>query len=196
MKRLRNILTFISFSVLLVFSCQTLTAGTSTSVGTSTLVGKDLYLKLRSDALSTRPEALGINVDSNSHSAYGVLMDDVLDNTESTCTTISFASGDAGLICDSGHGRTDGIKFESVQTAAKKFVSVATSFIGKMELTNNYSLPTSAGNIKFYIVTPQGVYGTKELTEDEAVGGSYNRLWKAQADVITAFRLSDQQPTP
>jgi len=65
MKRSRNILTFISLSVLLVFSCQTIT------VGTSKLVGKDLYLKLRSDALSTRPEALGITVDSNSHSAYG-----------------------------------------------------------------------------------------------------------------------------
>ena len=59
MKTARNVLIFISFLAVLILSCQTLTTSTST------LTGKDLYIKLRNDALATKPQALNIILNLN-----------------------------------------------------------------------------------------------------------------------------------
>lgn len=195
MGKLTRIFLF-SFIALVILACQTLYSAHQVSIPTqTTLTGKDLYLKIRIDTLETKAETLGLLVDPNSSIPYGVVMDTMLDS-ESVSTLISFASGDAGLVATSGHGRTDGIKFQNVQIAAKKFVSVAAGFVDKMELVTDYPLPTTVGNIKFYIITPRGIYTTNELTEHDVMAGSFYKLWKAGADVIAAFRLSDSQPTP
>lgn len=184
MKVSKRAFIFVIFLTLATLACQALN-----NLGQPALTGKDLYLKQRTDALATKPEALGIKVDPNSNAPYGVMMDNMLDGSR-ICTLISFASGDASLICDSGNGRTDGIKFQKVEVASKKFVDAAAIYVGKTELTADYPLPTKVGNIIFYIITPSGVYTTKEKNQDEVIH-SFLQLYMAGQDVITAFRLSD-----
>ena len=46
------------------------------------------------------------------------------------------------------------LKFKTFKSRRMNFVSIATSFVSKMELTNNYPLPTSPGDITFYVITP------------------------------------------
>src|SRR5262245_59969016 len=127
---------FFTCLALAIIACQPLTA--------PALTGKDFYLKQRNDALNTKPEAMGIKVDSNSNIPYGVMMENMLEGG-GICTLISFASGDASLICDSGNGRTDGIKFQKVQDASKKFLEAAAIYLDKAELTTDYPLPTKVG---------------------------------------------------
>jgi hypothetical protein len=188
MKVSKRVLVSVVFLTLATLACQALN-----NLGQPALTGKDFYLKLRNDALNTKPETFGIKADPNSNIPYGVIMDTELD-VESVSTLISFTSGDASLIATYGNGRTDGIKYQEAQIASKKFVTVAADFVGKMELVTDYPLPTVAGNIRFYVITPNGIYTTKEMTESSVIGGSFYRLWKAGADVITAFRLSDESP--
>lgn len=184
MMKIKGVAVFSICLALTILACQTMT--------TPFLTGKDLYLKQRSDALNTKPEDLGIRVDSNSNIPYGVMMENML-YEGGICTLISFASGDASLICDSGNGRTDGIKFQKVQEASKKFVEAAALYVDKAKLTTDYPLPTKVGTNIFYIITPKGVYTTEEKTQNEVMH-SWLKLYLTSQDVLTAFRLSDTNP--
>lgn len=175
----------VAFLTMAIQGCQ------SPAPTQSTLSGKDLYLKARNDAIEINPLALGIFVNPFSNTPYGVVEDDVIAPGVDS-TLISYASGAAGLIFSTGRGRTDGIKYQSVQIAAKKFVDAAAIYVGRMELTTDYPLPTTFGYLKFYVITPHGVYTSKEISESDAVGRSFTRLAIAGGNVINAFRLSGQ----
>jgi hypothetical protein len=175
------------FSALAIFSCQGLDSSKYLASG------KDLYLNSRKDAIEIKPNLLGLKVDINSNTPYSVVMDDSLDK-DLTTTTVGYLSGDASLLTISGRGRVDGIKYEKVQIAAKKYVSVAADFVDKMSLTTDYPLP-SLYSVKFYILTPRGIYSTDEIKEADlnSKRNPFYRLYFAQQDVISAFMLSDNQ---
>jgi hypothetical protein len=144
-------------------------------------------------AIDTKPETLGLNMNANSSTPYGVVMDSVSDK-DLTTTTAGYLSGDAYLLTISGNGRVDGKKYEKVQLAAKKSVSVAANFVDKMSLATNYSLP-SLYKIKLYILTTKGIYSTDEINEVDLLSkvNQFHPLYTAQQDILSAFMVSPSQ---
>jgi len=55
----------------------------------------------------------------------------------------------------------------------------------------DYSLP-SINHMKFYILTPTGIYASEELNKNNLIAklNPYYSLYYAEQDVVTAFRLS------
>jgi hypothetical protein len=145
---------------------------------------------LREDALKIKPEMLGMQVDVNRNTPYGVIMDDGLDSATTT-TIVGYASGDAYLLTSSGRGNVDGIKYPNVNSAAKKFVSTAADFVERMKPVVDDSLP-SINHVKFYILTPTGIYASEELNKNDLIAKSnpFYSLYYAEQDVVTAFHLS------
>ena len=181
MKNRRHIVLLV-FLMLTTLACQTL--GTSLS-------GEDWYLKLRKDALETKLEDLRLDIDLSSDTPYGIVMDTTFDDGTHE-SLISFSSGDSSLIYSTGNGRTDGIKYESVQKEAKQFVITSKRFVEYMEITTAFPLPAE-NKVIFYVLTPNGIYTSGEIDGDDLMRGNrFSTLDFSSAMVNSAFRLSSE----
>ena len=152
---------------------------------------EDVYLGLRSIWLDTPPEELGVDFEEGSQTPYAVVMDIGLDN--GTATIVSSIFGDGSMYTSTGGGIIGGIEHESVRDASIYFVEISASFIGKMELVDKYPLP-SPNHVKFYVVTPSGIYTADEADPNLLASGNYelSPLFLAGNDVITALRESTE----
>ena len=89
-----------------------------------------------------------------------------------------------------GGGILGGIDHQTVRTASIKFVETAADFVDHMEVVTEYPLP-GADNVKFYLITPNGVFTTEEINADLLASGDHelSPLFHAGNDVITELRL-------
>jgi len=74
------------------------------------------------------------------------------------------------------------------------FVEVSVGFVDKMKLTTEFPLPL-ADNIKFYVITPSGVYTTDEVNADLLASGNHelSQLFLSGNDVIIELRITSGQ---
>ena len=91
------------------------------------------YEGLRKMAFTATPEQLGLSLSADKTVVYGVIMD--WEMSGATATTVSYQTGDASLYLSSGGGVIGGGQHQSVNSAAKQFVSLAQTFLDKTTKT-------------------------------------------------------------
>ena len=153
---------------------------------------EEVYLGLRNIWFTTKAEELGITFEPESKVPYAILMDMGIDG--GTVTIVSSIIGDGSMYTSTGGGVIGGIDHENVRKASIDFVKISGAFIDKMNLTTEFPLP-SGNNIKFYVITPGGIYTTEEADADVLASGNHelSPLFLAGNDVITELRITTGQ---
>lgn len=148
----------------------------------------EVYLGLRDIWFNATPEETGISVEPNSTTPYAVVMD--LGFEEGTATIVSSIAGDGSMYTSGGGGILGGVDHATVRTASKKFVETAVDFVDDMEMVTEYPLP-GPDNVKFYLITPNGVFSAEETNADLLASGDHklSPLFLVGNDVITELRL-------
>jgi hypothetical protein len=172
------------FVLLSILACQSIVPGSGTDSTPA-----DVYLDLRNIWFETTPEDLQISYEPGSNLPYVVIMD--MDIDGDTATIASSIVGDGSLYTSTGGGYIGGVGHENVRTASKQFVEVAGNFVDRMTLVTEFPLPSS-GYIRFYVITPSGVYASEEFREDDLRSGNheFSLLFLAGDNVITAIRIA------
>ena len=147
----------------------------------------EVYIGLRNIWFTTSPEESGFPVGPNSNTPYAVVMD--IGFEEGTATIVSSIAGDGSMYTSGGGGIIGGIDHEKVRNASINFVEMAADFVDKMEPVTEYPLP-GAENVKFYLVTPNGIFTTEEINADLLASGDHelSPLFLAGNEVITELR--------
>lgn len=135
-------------------------------IGKPTPIPDQMYVELRTAALNRTASELELDVDPNSNQPYGVIMD--WNVGQATSTIVSFATGDASMYYSSGGGWLGGYGVEKVNSASKEFIITASEYVNKLDKVSKYPMPP-VGFMRFYILTPQGVYGSGEIDSDKLV---------------------------
>jgi hypothetical protein len=133
-------------------------------VGKPTPIPDQMYMELRTAALLRKASELGLDVEPNSNQPYGIVMD--WNIGQATSTIVSFATGDASMYYSTGGGWLGGFGVEKVSSASKEFVIVAGGYVDKLNKVADYPMPP-VGFMRFYIITPQGVYGSGDVDNDK-----------------------------
>jgi hypothetical protein len=147
------------------------------------------YLTWRQQVFATAPGALGITVDKNSKIPYGIVMDHRLTDG-AVFTLVSFINGECSVYTDTGHGNFNlGSRYKTVRAASEKYVQLAAQYVGEMTITETYPLPTNSDGVKFYVITPSGIYTADETSWDELTRGNndLSPLFRELNKVITAI---------
>jgi hypothetical protein len=178
-------------------SCQFPTQNTSkeaTAPSSDSQSSMDKYLEWRELWFSIKPDEIGLDLDPSSTIPFAVVMDIGLDAGKAA----SFASsivGDGSFLTSTGGGILgSGQQFEDVRDASIQFVEMSADFIDKMESATEYPLP-AADNIKFYVITPSGIYTAPEADWDTLGSGNHelSPLFFMGNNVITAIREASGQ---
>jgi hypothetical protein len=148
----------------------------------------EIYLGLREKMLAATPVELNLPVQRNPPSAYGVVMDLVMD--AGTATIVSLATGDTSMYTSGGGGIIGGIGHESCRTASKHFISIAQSFVPQLPRASDHALPAE-GMARFYILTTDGLLVSEApITALDAGQHPLSALFVAGNEVITQIRLT------
>jgi hypothetical protein len=146
---------------------------------------------LRNMAFSATPEQLGLSLPTDKTVVYGVVMDWEMGGA--TATTVSYQTGDASLYLSSGGGVIGGGQYQSVNIAAKKFVSLAQTFLEKTAKTEKTHLPTT-GEVKFYLLTNKGVFvGQETIKNFENNSSAWLKLFEEGNNVLTELRKTSNK---
>ncbi len=156
-------------------------------VGKPTPIPDQMYVELRTAALNRTSSELKLDVDPNSNQPYGVIMD--WNIGQATSTIVSFATGDASMYYSSGGGWLGGYGIEKVNNASKKFVVSAADYVDKLEKVSEFPMPP-VGFMRFYIITPQGVYGSGDIDSDKLVKDSIDFSSLNDAAQYLIFEIS------
>lgn len=183
----RKLIFAILLILLPILACQSVLGPTKDSTPP-----EEVYLGLRNIWFTTKPEDLDITFEPESKVPYAIVMD--IDMDGDTVTIVSSIIGDGSMYTSTGGGVIGGIEHENVRKVSISFVTVASGFIDKMELTTEFPLP-SGNNIKFYLITPSGIYTTEEVNADVLASGNHelSPLFLAGNDVITELRITTGQ---
>jgi hypothetical protein len=101
--------------------------------------------------------------------------------------------GSASLYFSTGGGHLGGQGTPSINAAAKSLVETGRAFAEAWPVVKEHPLP-SPGRVRFSILTSAGVRAA-EVAEEELEGGGspLYPLFKAAHEIITGFRLREQQ---
>jgi len=111
------------------------------------------YLGLRVQAISVKPEQLGLAIAQDTTRVYGILMDWEIQG--GIATIVAYSTGDASLYLSSGGGIIGGGQHKNVSKAAKEWVLLADRFINK-QIATKTALP-GAGYTGFFLLTNKGI---------------------------------------
>ena len=161
-------------------------------VGKPTPIPEQIYVDLRTAALNRKASELGLEVDVNSNQPYGIIMDWNLGSA--TATLVSFETGDASLYYSTGGGWLGGYSVEKVNDTSIEFVNSAGEYVVKLNKVSEYPMPP-VNHVRFYIVTPQGVYGSDDIDDDSLTkdGVDFTSLFNAAQNVISEIRIEMQK---
>lgn len=112
---------------------------------------------------------------------------------DATATVVAVADGATSLYLSNGGGIIGAGEHEPVREASAEFLRTAGGLASRMEPTTDRPLP-SAGHVRFYVVTADGVR-TAEAEEAALAGGSHplSALYAKGQDVLTAVREADSR---
>lgn len=190
----KKFITTIGVLIVAVLACQAGVQNDPQEIPTisssDSLSPMEKYLSWRELWFNTKPEDLGLEFGSNNSTPFAVVMEiGIGDGAASIASSIV---GDGTVYTSTGSGIFgSGQRYDSVSIASIHFVEVAADFIDKMELTTEYPLPKT-DNIKFYVITPTGIYTAEEADWDTLGSGNHelSPLFLAGNDVMTAIRES------
>ena len=153
---------------------------------------KEIAVKgLRNMAFEVTPEQLGLSFPTDKTLVYGVVMDWEMDGA--TATTVSYQTGDASLYLSTGGGIIGGGEHKDINNAAKRFVSLAQSFLDKTTKTEVTSLPET-DVVKFYLLTNKGIYvGQEEVKNLENNTSALLKLFEEGNNVLTELRKTSEK---
>lgn len=148
------------------------------------------FIELRNMAFSATPSQLELPILTDQTVVFGVVMDWEMDG--GIATTVAYQTGDASLYLSSGGGVIGGGQHESVSNAAKRFVSLAQTFLNKATKTETTPLPTT-NEINFYLLTNNGIYvGQDVINNFENNSSDWLQLFEEGNKVLAQLR----QTTP
>ncbi|HEY7215451.1 MAG TPA: hypothetical protein VIC28_12525 [Thermoanaerobaculia bacterium] len=150
---------------------------------------EEIHMDSRRRALATKPQNLGL--DAKGTEPYGVLME--MGIQISVVTLACFVDGDASVYYKTGGGMIGGISHENVRNAAKAFVALAPKALPKMVKTTDFPLP-GPDKIRFYVLTPQGVFTTE--TNRQALANAKSELgalFYSGQEVVAEMRQVQEQ---
>jgi hypothetical protein len=139
-------------------------------------------------ALAAAPEGAGPDGPTE---VIGVAMEMGLER--GSFLVFGLRDGSARLYLSSGGGSLGGQGRPSVNAAAKKLVQTARGFVERLAPASEHPLP-AVGRVRLSIFTPSGVRAAEAAVAELRSGSSeLFPLFKGADDIITAFRLAEQQ---
>jgi hypothetical protein len=142
------------------------------------------YEGLRQQAFDISSKQLGLSI--NDSEIYGVIMDWDLGN--GIMSLVTYKTGDASIYLSNGGGIIGGGQHESVNNAAKSFVSIAQKYIDKAQKADAVPLP-DRDCVRFYFLTSNGRYSVQEQIENiENKSSIWMNLFAEANIVITELR--------
>jgi len=173
------------------FDCEFDGWGTDPNQNDNSETSESPFEGLRDMAFTSTPEQLGLSLTSDKTIVYGVIMDWEMGGA--TATTVSYQTGDAGLYLSTGGGVIGGGQHQSVNSAAKQFVSLAQRFLDKTTITETTPLP-STDEVRFYLLTNKGVFvGQEQMKNFENHSSSWLKLFEEGNNVLTELRKSSEK---
>ncbi len=146
---------------------------------------------LRNMAFTATPGQLGLTFPSDKTIVYGVIMDWEMGGA--TASTVAYQTGDASLYLSSGGGIIGGGQHQKVNSAAKQFVGLAQTFLGKTTKTEAKTLP-STDEVKFYFLTNKGVFvGQEQMKNFENNSSGWLELFEEGNRVLTELRKTSEK---
>jgi hypothetical protein len=150
-----------------------------------------VYRNLRREALATTVDKLALGRTYASDEPYGLLME--MEISGSVVTLVCFATGDASLYYRTGGGMVGGSAHETVRKAAVELVVQARETLPRMIQAGGHPLP-GPGKVRFYVLTPKGIYTTETDRESLADPESpFALLYYSGQDVVAKMRLVQEQ---
>lgn len=150
---------------------------------------------LREMMLTTPAAKLGIQKTDDFPRTYGVLMDWPIGSGR-IASVVGLCDGNASLYTTGSFGVIGGIGHETVRRAAMQFVKTADKFYSNSIPTSEYPYP-NAGQVKFYLVTHNGVRVIDSDLNSIASGGDkLSELFKDGQRLITELRLVTEKKAP
>jgi len=152
---------------------------------------KEIYLGLRSRALTVKPGDVGFDSSGEDPEPYGVLME--MNRPRAIITLAAFVTGDASLYFSSGGGILGGIQHESVRQAAAELVAFSKDVLPHFAQAAAFPGPAHDA-FRFYILTTRGIF-TAEVPAEPVVSGRapLSPLFIKANTVITAIREADER---
>ncbi|SMC60709.1 hypothetical protein SAMN04488101_101660 [Pedobacter nyackensis] len=146
---------------------------------------------LRNMAFTATPKQLGLSLPTDKTIVYGIIMDWGMDGE--TASTVAYQTGDASMYLSSGGGVIGGGQHQNVNSAAKQFVSLAQTFLGKTTKTETTPLP-STNEVKFYLLTNNGIYaGEEQMKNFENNSSTWLKLFEEGNTVLTELRKTSEK---
>lgn len=149
---------------------------------------EQVYMGLRQKALQRGTGSLDLELQEKQ--PYGLVME--MEMSSSVVTLACFADGDAGVYYKTGGGMKGGIGHETVRNAAKEAIALAAGVLPRMIQTTNFPLP-GPDRVRFYVLTPQGVFTTETSRQALADQGALSPLFYAGQEVVSQMRLVQEQ---
>lgn len=151
---------------------------------------ENAYQGLRNMAFTATAEQLGLALQPDQASVFGVVMDWEMDGV--IVTTVAFKTGDASLYLSTGGGVIGGGQHENVTIAAGRFIDTAQKYLEKTALAETQALPTK-NQVKFYLLTNQGIFvGQEELENFENNATDWFELFEDGNKVLTELRKTSE----
>jgi hypothetical protein len=152
---------------------------------------ENIFEEFRNMAFTSTPEQLGLSLPTDNTIVYGVIMDWGM--ARATATIVSYQTGDASLYLSSGGAVIGGGQHQNVNSAAKQFVTLAQTFLGKTTKTVATGLPDT-DVVKFYLLTNKGVYvGQDQMKNFENNSSVWLKMFEQGNNVLTELRKTDEK---
>lgn len=146
---------------------------------------------LRGMAFSMTPEQLQLSLPEDKTLVYGVIMDWGIDTA--IATIVSYQTGDASMYLSSGGGVIGGGQHQNVNIAAKRFVALAQTYLGKATKTESNSLPQQ-DEVKFYLLTNKGTLAGQEIMRNfENNKSNWLPLFEEGNKVLSELRTTSEK---
>lgn len=168
------------------------TSGQDTATPKVPVVKKESpYEGLRHMALAVTPDQLALSLPLEKTVVYGAIMDWGIDSA--TATVVAYQTGDASLYLSSGGGVIGGGKHKNVNRAAKKFVSIAQTFLDKTTKAEATPLPEK-DMVLFYLLTNKGTYvGQERMKNFENNSSAWMKLFEEGNNVLAELRKTSEK---
>jgi hypothetical protein len=152
-----------------------------------------MYNELRSLALNAKPADLGLTLNSDAVSVYGIVMDMGLER--GTATLTAFSTGDASLYLSTGGGIIGGIGHAPVRQSVRAWIQSASEHLASFSATATFEVPAN-GQVRFFVLTNRGILGTTVREADfHSDKVDLAPVWYAGQQVLTDLRVSMDKPT-
>lgn len=149
---------------------------------------ENAYEGLREMAFATTPEKLQLSLPADKTVVFGVIMDWGIEGA--TATVLAYQTGDASLYLSTGGAVIGGGGHKSVSNEAKKFVSLAQTYLSKVSRTETTLIPVK-DEVNFYLLTNKGIYVGREIMENfEDYSSGWLPLFDEGNKVLAAIRMT------